>query len=340
MATAPGPARERRVPERPCLARRRRAGSITGAVWRWLKRLVSRDGRSGSPGLVVTRDDIVELTTPRADAGRRSHSPTCSPRHGPRPRQPCNLSPVDLVFRAVRRRRLRAVGWAGGTDLRGASVRFSGSCDVKRLWVLAIGTAALAATGCGAATSTTTRVPAPTTTTTATNTAPAGSGTRHVTYQPFTAQGTIDPSLRVTATMNATCVTRGLAGTSSYRCLAQSSVRDPCYARPGATSGPLVCPSNPATPEVVELTVTSLPAPAADAPREWPWAIQLSNGHVCRLAAVASNGLGPFGCQGASLHPADCLFPEQGTPWWTAACQDQRSDSSPYSNYRIDTVWF
>lgn len=222
---------------------------------------------------------------------------------------------MDLVFRAVRRRRLRAVWWA-------------------------IGTAALVATGCGAATSTTTTVSVPTTATTATTTAPAGSGTRHVTYEPFTAQGTIDPSLRVTVIIDATCVYGGVAGTSSYRCLAKSSVRDPCYARPGATSGPLVCPSNLATREVVELTVTSLPALAADAPKVWPWAIQLSNGQVCRLGAVGGNGLEPFRCQGASPHPAGCLLPERGTPWWTADCQDQPSDSSPYSIYRIDTAWF
>jgi hypothetical protein len=211
---------------------------------------------------------------------------------------------------------------------------------VKRLRVLAIGTAALVATGCGAATSTTATVAAPTSTTTATNTPPAGGGTRQVTYEPFTARGTIDPSLRVTAVMNATCVSGGVAGTSSYRCLAQSSVHDPCYARPGATSGPLVCPSDLATREVVELAVTSLPAPTADAPREWPRAIRLSNGQVCRLAAVGGNGLEPFRCQGASPQPAGCLLPDRGTPWWTADCQAQASDSSPYSIYKIDTAWF
>ena len=211
---------------------------------------------------------------------------------------------------------------------------------MKRLRVLAIATAALVATGCGAATSTTATVAAPTTTTTAANTSAAGGGTRQVTYEPFTAQGTIDPSLRVTAVVDATCVYGGLAGTSSYRCLAHSSVRDPCYARPGATSGPLVCPSDLATREVVELTVASLPGLTADAPKQWPWAIQLSNGQVCRLAAVGGNGLEPFRCQGASPHPAGCLLPERGTPWWTADCQDQPSDSSPYSNHRIDTAWF
>ena len=222
---------------------------------------------------------------------------------------------MDLVFRAARRRRLRAVRWA-------------------------IGTGALVATGCGAATPTTASVPAPTTTTPATTAAPTGSGTREVTYDPFTAQGTIDPSLRVTVIIDATCVYGGVAGTSSYRCLARSSVRDPCYARPGATSGPLVCPSNLATREVVELTVPSLPAVTAAAPKTWPWAIQLSNGQVCRLASVGGNGLEPFRCQGASPHPAGCLLPERRTPWWTADCQDQASDSSPYSNYRIDTAWF
>lgn len=218
-----------------------------------------------------------------------------------------------------------------------------GCRNVKRRSVWAIGTAAVVATGCGAATSTTsttTTVPAPTTTSTATYTSPAGTGTHRVVYEPFTAQGTFDPSLRVTATMNATCVARGLAGASSYRCSAQSSIRDPCYAKPGATSGPLLCPSNLATREVVELTVTSLPALTAAAPQAWPWAMQLSNGHVCRLGALGGSGLGPFGCSGASLQPTDCLFPEQGTAWWTADCQDVPGPSSPYSRYRVDTAWF
>ena len=168
-------------------------------------------------------------------------------------------------------------------------------------------------------------------------------GTRQLTYEPFSAQGTIDPTLRVSKTVNGNCQAAGVAGNSSYRCFAQPSggIYDPCFAPPRATSGPLLCPSaNPASSDVVQFDVGSLPSALQGAPEERPWAVQLSNGQVCVLVNAAWGGLGPFGCQPVTPGPlADCHVPGQAAPWWTIACQSQENDSSPFTNYQVDMVW-
>jgi hypothetical protein len=181
---------------------------------------------------------------------------------------------------------------------------------------------------------------APTTTTTA-------PGTAVIAYEPFTAQGTIDPNLHVTATLTATtCFSAGVAGNSSFRCFAQRAgssdviIYDPCFARPGEDTGPLLCTTDPATDDVVQLTTTgSLPGPTTGAPQERPWAIELANGQVCIQVNAAWGGLGPFGCQTSAPRgsAADCHVPEQSTSWWTVACQKQQS--SPFVTYRVDTAW-
>jgi hypothetical protein len=68
--------------------------------------------------------------------------------------------------------------------------------------------------------------------------------------------------------------------------------------------------------------------------------MQLSNGEVCVLIDAAWGGLGPFSCQSmTSSPPADCHVPMQAAPWWTAACQSQETNTSPFTTYRVDTVW-
>lgn len=176
---------------------------------------------------------------------------------------------------------------------------------------------------------------------------PEPQGTAQVVYQPFTAQGTIDPRLKVTKVVSGGCnAGSGVAGYSSYRCGAQTSVGyeilDPCFARPGATTGPLVCPSNPAGDDVTELNTATIPPAAASqgGPEQGPWAVQLANGQICIWVNAAWSGLGPLGCQlKQPPAPADCHPPQASTPWWTAFCQNQFTDSSPFVPYRIVTVW-
>jgi hypothetical protein len=163
--------------------------------------------------------------------------------------------------------------------------------------------------------------------------------TRQVRYQPFTAQGAMAPSLHVTATLAArTCVGSGVAGSSSYRCFASGgAIYDPCFAAPGASTGPLLCPSNPADSNVVELTIATLPG-SEGGPATRPWAMQLAGGQVCLQINAAWGGLGPFGCQPPGPE-ADCHAPVGGSPTWTASCQSQETDSAPFTPDDVVTVW-
>lgn len=170
------------------------------------------------------------------------------------------------------------------------------------------------------------------------------SQTSQVGYEPFTSHGEIDPALVVTEHVSGTCNPYGVAG-SSYRCFAQPShtIYDPCFVRPGATSGTLVCPVNPASPYVVELNVVSLPRPSGTATEKRAWAMQLLNGQVCVVIDAAWGGLGPFSCSipysTSQGPPADCHAPLPGSPWWTAACQIQQADSSQFTAYTVAKIW-
>ncbi len=165
--------------------------------------------------------------------------------------------------------------------------------------------------------------------------------TQQITYQPFTASGAIDPNLRVTSRVTGTCLTG--ESSRSYRCFGASGdagIYDPCYASPLVTAAPLVCPSNPAIGEVVELTATSLPAPAP-ATTTRPWAMELSNGQVCSFVSAAWNGLGPYNCEtGNTPMWADCREPQSAQPWWTTECQYQQTDTSAFIPNQVSKIWF
>lgn len=183
-----------------------------------------------------------------------------------------------------------------------------------------------------------------TTTTSTTTTTVPGRETSQITYDPFTAKGAIKPSLVISSSQTlTTCEADGVAGNGSFRCFSGNGIYDPCFARPGATNGPLLCPSDPAGDQVVELTGLSLPAPAPGqgASNTRPWAFQLADGQVCVQVNAAWGGLGPFGCGSTPPGPlSDCHVPVTGSPFWTAACQDQETDASPFTTNQIETVWF
>ena len=189
---------------------------------------------------------------------------------------------------------------------------------------------------------TSTTAPAPTTpSTTSSPTTVLAGGTREITYQPFSATGTVDPSLRVTARVTGSCI----AGDArrSYRCFgagAGAGVYDPCFAGPHGTTARLVCPLDPATGNVVEFTATSVTGPPLTTAR--PWAMQLPGGQVCVFVSAAWGGLGPYDCQSgdASVTPADCRPPKSSQPSWTVECQDQKTDASPFTTQRVAKVWF
>jgi len=164
-------------------------------------------------------------------------------------------------------------------------------------------------------------------------------GTAEGSYEPFTAGGAVLPSLRVTTTLSGHCVSGGVEGASSYRCFAGNDILDPCFARPGTASGPVLCSADPADPDVVQLETGVLPPPLSGAPTSRPWAVALSSGQVCVLVNAAWSGLGPFSCQPSGGAVADCHAPTPMVPWWTAECQAELDNSAPFTPYRISRVW-
>jgi hypothetical protein len=196
-----------------------------------------------------------------------------------------------------------------------------------------------------ASTSPTSTTTAPSTTaptTTVPNHLPPPPFTQQVTYQPFTANG-IDPALHVTQRLSGTCIHDHEGTRDYYRCFANpsSAIYDPCFAGPHGAADPLVCPRNPATVDVVELTATSVTSdPPSSLTR--PWAMQLSNGQVCQFVEAAWGGLGPYGCAstGGAQPVSDCREPVAAQPWWTTDCQDQLTDASPFVATRVVKVWY
>jgi hypothetical protein len=193
----------------------------------------------------------------------------------------------------------------------------------------------------------TTAAPTSTTSSTATSTTStpttAVPGSREITYQPFTAAGVIDPGLHVTASVTGTCISGEVK--RAYRCFGTSpagGIYDPCFVGPQGTTAPLACPLNPAAGDIVEFSVTSVTSQAPVTTTRRPWAMQLSGGQVCLFVSAAWGGLGPYDCQfnNASATPADCRQPQPSQPWWTAECQDQKSDASPFTTNTVRTLWF
>jgi hypothetical protein len=182
----------------------------------------------------------------------------------------------------------------------------------------------------------------PTTTTTTTTPAPPlGRGTQQITYQPFTGS-VLNPDLHVAAQESGTCFQYG--GGADGRYLYRCGTIQPCVAGSRGTNAPLACPvgANPLTNDVTLWTATSVDTTGfVPATTKTPWAMQLSNGVVCSLVNAAWSGLGPFGCGGsAGSTPADCHQPVAASIYWTAECQNQLTQSSPFTSTMVVRVWF
>ena len=214
---------------------------------------------------------------------------------------------------------------------------------------VALALAALTLSACGSSPGSRSGTTSPTTTgaerttTSAVGTSTTAAGTQEVGFDPYSAQGVLLPGMQVTSKVAGTCISPGVAGATSYRCFAQpqAAIYDPCFAPPRATSGPLECFADPSAPDAVEFDTGQLPAAPEGAPATRPWAMELANGQVCVLVAAAWGGLGPFACPtAAATGPvADCHVPQQAAPWWSAACQSQQEDSSPFGAHRVEKVW-
>ena len=167
----------------------------------------------------------------------------------------------------------------------------------------------------------------------------AGTGTDVIAYDPIAATGTLASTLRVTGRLEGGCSGGGVAGSSSYRCLTTSSrIIDPCFA--ARLRGPFYCPTDPALPGVVEVTVQSPAAVTRIEPAARPWAIELADRQVCIAVMAAIGARGAFTCRPTTPGPLeDCRAPVVHSPYWSAPCQARGPQSAPFRTYRVLEVW-
>jgi hypothetical protein len=165
--------------------------------------------------------------------------------------------------------------------------------------------------------------------------------TEQLTYRPFNG-ATLKADLHVTGHQSGTCSLDDdvAQGQSHYRC----GTMEPCVAGSQGTNAPLACPveADPTNHDVILWTVTSLePIVTPAHSTHIPFALQLPNGVVCVLVNAAWSGLGPYGCGGQTgSTPADCRQPKAGRSYWTTKCQNQLTQSSPFTSANVTKVWF
>ena len=178
-------------------------------------------------------------------------------------------------------------------------------------------------------------------TTTTTSRAPASPD--DVTFSPFTAQGGVAPVLQVTQQVSGHCTSPGVAGSASYRCIAEPGAvpYDPCFAPPVASGGSLLCVPDPAVVDVIGFSAGALPKASASVPQTRVWAMRLNNGEVCVLVNAQWDGRGPFACPtpSAAASVTDCRAPTQTVQGWSTECQAKENASSPFSVMPVVNVW-
>jgi hypothetical protein len=180
-------------------------------------------------------------------------------------------------------------------------------------------------------------------TTTATATATAPASPDDVTFSPFTAQGGVAPGLQVTQAVSGHCTSPGVAGSASYRCIAEPGAvpYDPCFAPPVAAGGSLLCVPDPAVIDVIRFSAGALPKASTSVPQTRVWAMRLNNGEVCVLVNAPWDGRGPFACPtpSAAASVADCRTPTHTSPGWSTECQAKETASSPFTVMPVENVW-
>jgi hypothetical protein len=126
--------------------------------------------------------------------------------------------------------------------------------------------------------------------------APGLARTFEVRYTPFAADGSLREGLRATPGFGGACTTGSfvVAGPGVFRCVAASSIYDPCYldaAAAGAQGRPVVaCVDSPWSHNVLRLRIgeplDGRYGARADGP---PWALRLASGRRCvRVSGAAA----------------------------------------------------
>jgi hypothetical protein len=161
-------------------------------------------------------------------------------------------------------------------------------------------------------------------------------------FNPFTRAG-LGSRIKVVAVKRTLtpCQSGGVAGGSSFRCFTNPDIYDPCFARPGAATGPVYCPVDLLHSDVVEIRIGTgrLPSLPTGEVAHQPWAMELTDRKVCVLDNAAWGGLGPFACIPPSGAVADCRIPTSNEGRWTTLCQKSEHHESPFSQYQVVTIW-
>lgn len=163
-----------------------------------------------------------------------------------------------------------------------------------------------------------------------------------VSYDPFSATGSLATDLRVRQRFQGRCSGGGVAGGTTYRCLTTTSqIIDPCFAV--HSRGPFFCPTDPLVPAVDEITVHTAADVTPIEPSRMVWAVELMDGQICTRVNAAWGGLGPFSCRhsvkSAPREVADCRVPVRAVPWWSVSCQHSMNGVSPFRGYEAKMVW-
>ena len=194
----------------------------------------------------------------------------------------------------------------------------------------------------GGSSTTTTAAGRGTTTTTASSTTTT-TAPKDVTFYPFTALGGVAQGLQVTQEVSGRCTSPGVAGSASYRCLAEpSDVRyDPCFAPPLPSEGSLLCVPDPTDIDVIRFSAGTLPNASTTVPQTRVWAMRLKNGEVCVRVNAQWDGRGPFACPtpSAASSVADCRTPTKTAHGWSTECQAKENDASPFDTMAVLNVW-
>jgi hypothetical protein len=207
------------------------------------------------------------------------------------------------------------------------------------------GTPSAHQSGAGAThrTSTTTTAGGSTTQSSLSSTTTTTASPDDVTFSPFTAQGGVAPGLQVTQRVSGHCTSPGVAGSASYRCMAEPGAvpYDPCFAPPVGSGGSLLCVPDPAVMDVIGFSAGALPKASTSVPQTRVWAMRLNNGEVCVLVNAQWDGRGPFACPtpSAAASVADCRAPTQTAQVWSTECQAEENASSPFTVMAVVNVW-
>jgi len=181
------------------------------------------------------------------------------------------------------------------------------------------------------------------TTSASSTTATTAPASTDMTFSPFTAQGGLAQGLQVTQQVTGHCTSPGVAGSVSYRCIAEPGdvPYDPCFAPPVGGLGALVCVPDPTDLDVIRFSTGALPTGSTTVPPERVWAMRLQNGEVCVLVNAQWDGRGPFACPtpSAAGSVADCRTPTKGAQGWTTECQAKENASSPFATVPVVNVW-